>query len=56
MIKKTGCTAHDLVPDYDVLHTLGTEYPVEDRFPLAYSRFGTLTDHGRVYCSSGFFG
>lgn len=30
LLQKTGCIDHYLVPYYDVLHTLGTDYLVED--------------------------
>lgn len=29
-LKKTGCIEHYLVPHYEVLHTQGTDYVVED--------------------------
>ncbi|MBR4164533.1 MAG: DUF3791 domain-containing protein [Solobacterium sp.] len=30
LLQKTGCIDHYLVPHYDILHTQGTDYIVED--------------------------
>lgn len=42
ILKQYGCIDNYLVPNYDVLHTLGTEYLMEDIYKYVSVRGGEL--------------
>ena len=42
LLKNSGCIDEYLVPSYDVLHTLGTEYLINDVWDYAVARGAEL--------------